>query len=284
MADCRYTVGDLDVSGDNLFAPRIANQQFVSWAWNTYRFAYDWWQDGWGYDDSVNRTKPLGRTFNAIWALTYSADKVWTEQQGPNMLEWGGRWAAGQLQDYELRARCGDKVATTYGADCALGHIVNAGDCLRYENETKQSCRSWFFLWAWICFAYAWMTSSVCKLVAAVTSWVCDVLSPKHVDLQQTAYFYGKPAVGRASTFIHECRHISGKPHDASFPAGSGYGTGGGADSSWDYNGAWRWQATWLAWYAASATSSTTALRSKARDDANVIMLGAFANSPGFTF
>lgn len=283
MADCTYTVPDLNASGDNLFTPRIANQPFVDWAWGTWRFAYNWWQDGWGFDDCTNRTKPLARTFNALWALTYSTDKVWSAGQGPNMLEWGARWAAGQIQPYELRARCGDKVATTSGG-CLAQHVERTESCDRYEQETHRSCRSWFFLFAWICHLWAKVSTWVCKAWSWLRRVVCDVFVTRHVDLQNTAYFYGKPAVGRASTFIHECRHISGKPHNASFPRGSTYGSGSGADSDWAYEGAWRWQAIWLAWYAAEATNSTAALRQRARDDANVIMLGAFATSPGFTF
>jgi hypothetical protein len=128
----------------------------------------------------------------------------------------------------------------------------------------------------------------VCILWGFVASWVCAaavaIFGSKHVDLQSPNYFYEKTVPQRASTFVHEARHISGKAHRGEFPPGSAYGSGDGADESWDCNGAWRWQAVWLAWYWAAAINSTNALRDKARSDANVIMMNAFEQSPGFVF
>ena len=87
MADCTYDVPDLTLSGDALYGPWICNQPFIDWAWTTFNFDYDWWQDGWGFDDCCNNTKPLGRTFGAIWALTYSAEtsldgRTWVQHVG----------------------------------------------------------------------------------------------------------------------------------------------------------------------------------------------------------
>ncbi len=288
MADCTYSVGDLDASGDNLFGPRICNQPFINWAWDTFNFDGAWWQDGWGYDDPCNVTKPLGRTFDAVWALTYSAKRVWTAEHGDNMLEWAGRWAAGQMSAYRLQADCGDKVATTYGAGCTEYRNSVVWDCTNWKQEGHKECRSWFFLFAWICHLVVEVFSLVCVAWGWVAGAVCaaatGIFGSKRIVLQNTAFFYDKPAVGRASTFVHEARHISGKAHRADFPAGSSYGSGSGADESWEWNGAWRWQAQWLAWYWARAENSTTALRAKARDDSNTIMRGAFAQSPGFVY
>jgi hypothetical protein len=288
MADCTYTVPDLTTNGDDLYGPRICNQPFIDWAWTTFNFDYDWWQDGWGYDDCCNNTKPLCRTFEAIWALTYSADRVWTADHGDNMLEWAGRWAAEEISNYDLRARCGDKVATTYGSGCTEYQKSVLWDCTNYERQGHKECDSWFFLFGWFCHLFVWVTHLVCVGWGYVASWVCaaadGIFGSKHIDLQNTVYFYEKTVPQRASTFVHEARHISGKAHRGKFPMGSAFGSGDGADESWDWNGAWRWQATWLAWYWAAATNSTTALRDKTRDDANVIMLGAFETSPGFVF
>jgi hypothetical protein len=232
----------------------------VDWAWTTFEFDHDWWQDGWGFDDCCNIRKPLARTFAAIWALTYSADRVWTAEHGDNMLEWAGRWAAETKSGYALRARCGDKVATTYGAGCTDYRNSVIWDCQHYEDRGHSECRSWFFLFAWICHAWFWISAKVCVLWGWVSSWVCaaadGIFGSKHIDLQNTVYFYEKAVHQRASTFVHEARHISGKAHRADFPPGSSYGSGSGADESWDWNGAWRWQATWLAWYWAAATNS----------------------------
>jgi hypothetical protein len=291
MADCTYQVPDaaaLTASGDAQYASRICNQPFIDWAWKAYRFDGDWWGDGWGYDDCCNVTKPLGRTFTAIWALTYSAERVWTADHGPNMLEWAGRWAADEMSNYDLRARCGDKNATTYGAGCTEYRHGVLWDCTHYEQSGYRDCRSWFFLFAWICYAWFWITTRICTVWGYVASWVCaaaiGIFGSKHIDLQSLGFFYSSDAPRRAGTLVHEARHISGKAHRGNFPPGSSFGSGSGADESWEWNGAFRWHATWLAWYWSAAINSTPALRAKARDDANVIMLGAFENPPGFTF
>ncbi len=52
-------------------------------------------------------------------------------------------------------------------------------------------------------------------------------------------YFYGQGVSLRAGTLVHEARHADGRGHDS-----------GNNDSSWGYNGAWRWQVCWLAWFA----------------------------------
>jgi hypothetical protein len=289
MADCTYTVPDLTTSGDALYGPRICNQPFIDWAWKTYNFDGDWWGDGWGYDDCCNNRKPLCRTFAAIWALTYSSEHVWTADHGSNMLEWAGRWVAEEMSNYDLRARCGDKVATTYGAGCTEYRNSVKWDCTQYRDEGYRKCRSWPWWASWLCYAWYWVSNIVCVAWGYVASWVCaaavGIFGSKHVDLQNTNFFYANTVPSRASTLVHESRHISGKTHRGKFPPGSTYGAGGtGADESWAWNGAWRWQAVWLAWYWAAAINSTSPLRAKARDDANVIMGGAFESPPGFTF
>jgi len=120
-----------------------------------------------------------------------------------------------------------------------------------------------------------------------VASWVCtignEIATTKRIELY-TNFFYGsqKDVPGRASTFVHECRHIGGTSHRGTFPAGSGYGAGDGADESWAYDGAWRWQAVWLWWFFVDGQRTTQALRDKAKDNANFIIQNAFTTSPGF--
>lgn len=96
-------------------------------------------------------------------------------------------------------------------------------------------------------------------------------------------FFYSKHVPGRAETLLHESRH-SAKSHNANFPAGSTFGAGkSGADSSWDYNGAWMYGALYLWWYYAQGARTTSALRQAARQRANVVIDGAFATHPGFS-
>lgn len=84
-------------------------------------------------------------------------------------------------------------------------------------------------------------------------------------------YFYGQGVSLRAGTLIHEARHADGKGHDA-----------GGNDSSWGYNGAWRWQVCWLAWFAFAGTRTSQAMKDAARQRANNIINSRFTTHPGF--
>jgi hypothetical protein len=97
-------------------------------------------------------------------------------------------------------------------------------------------------------------------------------------------FFYTKDVPGRAETLIHEARHQGGKPHNANFPAGSTFGSGNsGADSTWDYEGAWMYGALYLWWYYAAGARTTSALRQRARQRGNVVIDNAFATHPGFS-
>ena len=77
--------------------------------------------------------------------------------------------------------------------------------------------------------------------------------------------------VSSASSLVHEARHADGKGHDS-----------GNNDSSWDYNGAWRWQVAWLAWFAVDGQSTSTAMKNQARQRANNIINNNFDTHPGF--
>ena len=67
MAGCRVTVPDLNTSGDEAYGPAICNQPFIHWAWNAFDFDKGDWDDGFGWEAACDITKPLARTFNAIW-------------------------------------------------------------------------------------------------------------------------------------------------------------------------------------------------------------------------
>lgn len=85
-------------------------------------------------------------------------------------------------------------------------------------------------------------------------------------------FFYERGVPERAGTLVHESRHAGGKGHDQ-----------GNLDSSWDYNGAWRWHVCWLAWFAAKGARTSTAMRAMARQRANIILATGFVKPPGFT-
>lgn len=96
-------------------------------------------------------------------------------------------------------------------------------------------------------------------------------------------FFYNKDVPGRAETLIHEARHQGGKPHNATFPSGSVFGGGeGGADSSWDFKGAWMYGALYLWWFFADGRRTTSAMKQRARQRGNLVINNAFAQHPGF--
>lgn len=70
---------------------------------------------------------------------------------------------------------------------------------------------------------------------------------------------------------MHEARHADGKGHNR-----------GNNDSSWGYNGAWRWHVCWLSWFNATATQTSAAMRTQARQRANNIINNNFETHPGF--
>ena len=288
MADCTYSVPNKDISGDNWYGPQICNQELVDWFWDSYNFNYDYWQDGWGWDDCCNTDKPLARTFSGLMALNYSTTDPLDEDYGhDNMLYWGGRYAREMMSDYDLRALCGGKVATTFGAGCTSYRENVIWDCTEYRDNGYKACRGWHWLFAWICWGWFWVSSLVCIAWGWVSSWFCaagnEVITDKRIELYNTAYFYDQAVPERASTFVHECRHIDGKAHVATFPSWSSYGAGNdGADPNWDYQGAWTWEVAWLSWYYATAVNSTDALRVHAKDEANDYINNAFATHPGF--
>jgi hypothetical protein len=223
MATCYYTVPDKNASGDNLYGGRICYQPFIDWAWGVFEFNYDYWQDGWGYDDACNNDKPLGRTLNAIWLLAYSAEDYWNEEWSNNILHWGCRYARDQIED--LRALCGDGSA----------------------------------------------------IAAAYSGWFVD----DRVELY-LGFFYNIIVPERASTLIHEARHMGGRDHNAFFPLGSVFGEGQfGADSNWEYEGAWMYEALYLWCFYADGRRTTPALRQRAKQIAQLIIDNAFTTHPG---
>jgi hypothetical protein len=85
-------------------------------------------------------------------------------------------------------------------------------------------------------------------------------------------FFYLNGVSLRAGTLVHESRHAGGKGHDH-----------GNNDSSWEYNGAWRWQVAWLAWFVFAGQRTSDALKTVARQRANAIINTNFTTHPGFT-
>ena len=116
MTHCTYTVPDKEASGDNHYGADICRQDMIDYFWYNYGFSgnHHYWDDGFGFHDCCNTSKPLGRTFAALWCLNYSADDYMNESWNSPILNWGCRYTRNELDD--LRSRCGDgsAIATSF--------------------------------------------------------------------------------------------------------------------------------------------------------------------------
>jgi hypothetical protein len=290
MANCSYQVprtNNINATGDALYGSQICNQTFIDWAWSEFRFDNAFWQGGWGFDDCCNTTKPLARTLSAIWLLTYSADDYQNDGYDRDILHYGSRFVREQLSGYDLRAKCGDEKvnATTFGAGCTEYRETVELGCKQYRDDGYPKCRDWPWWASWICYAWIWISNILCVAWGYIASWVCAignaVATDHRVELYNPAYFYKQDVPGRAGTLVHECRHISGKAHDANFPRWSNRSPGkSGCDSSWEYGGAWMYDAVYNWWIYAAAARSTPAVRARAKANANDTILNCFATKP----
>ncbi|MFC1564246.1 hypothetical protein ACFL6G_04880 [candidate division KSB1 bacterium] len=221
MATCSYSVPDKNASGDNFYGPFICQQQYIDYFWAVYGFNgnKNYWDDGFGWHDACNTNKPLARTFNACYLLTYSADDYGNDSYDApqNILQWGRRYVRESFD--ELRSFCGDE-----------------------------------------------------DTVASFSGGTTELY---------LSFWYEYSVVERAAILLHEARHEA-KSHNATFPVDSVFGTTANADSNWDYQGAWTFEAGYLWWFYAAGSRTTSASRERARQAGNVIIDNAFATHPGF--
>jgi hypothetical protein len=93
-------------------------QNWVDYFWDAYDFDSGDWDQGFGYPNACDRTRALGRTFNAIYVLNYAdgpGGKSRSDFSG-SILHWGGNFSMREMD--ELDARCGDgtkRAYTTWG-------------------------------------------------------------------------------------------------------------------------------------------------------------------------
>lgn len=111
MASCTYTVPDKNASGDNYYGGLICWQPYIDYFWTTYGFNgnKDYWDDGFGWHDCCNTNKPLARTFNACYLLTYSAEDYADDDYSSSCLNWARRYVRENTDD--LISKCGDGTA-----------------------------------------------------------------------------------------------------------------------------------------------------------------------------
>lgn len=220
---CTYSVVDPGFTGDAHYSQQgSCLEPYGSYFWSAFDFDKENWDDGFGYDSPCDVTRPLGRTFNALYALQYSSDMPdYSSNDGyqGTILEWAGVYAAKKID--ELDARCNG------------GPGVNA--------------RTWF--------------------------WP----SPDQKTELYLNFFYQLSAPERAATIIHEARHASEKGHNS-----SDCWLGGGCDTSWAYNGAYRYHVTWAMHFVDRGINAPAPLKKRLVDRTNDILDTSFENHPGF--
>ncbi len=190
-------------------------------------------------------------------------------------------WAWGQYgfnYDYWQNGAGFDDVCNT---DKPLGRTLTGIWLLEYSAEDYFN-EDWSNnILHWGC-RYAREQISDLRALCGDGSAIARTFSDGRIELY-LGHFYDQAVTERASTLIHEARHKGGRPHNATFPVDSVYGSGDGADSEWGYEGAWMYEALYLWWFYADGRRSTSALRQLAKQTAQVMIDNAFATHPGFT-
>ena len=385
MATCTNPPFNNSTSGDSLYGPRVCDQAFINWAWEAHDFDKGDWDDGFGFDAPCDINLPLARTFNAIWALNYSAADYWndgydfSDRVPPGSVVtaiarksdqidlfvvgndggiystwwnpsdgWEGNhnwFRIGQPQhnvppgsvvtaiarnpdqiDLFVVGHNGGIYSTWWnpndgwegnhnwfriGPDWAnvpqrsvvsaiarrpdqIDLFVVGNDGGIYStwwnpNDGWEANHNWFRIGQqhsilnWAC-RYVW--TQIDELDAACGDGTAAAKTFQGIDDYTElylGYFYGEDVPSRASTLLHEARHMGGKAHDANFPPGSVFGSGNQADSSWSYQGAWMFDALYLWWFSVAGTRTTQAMRDLAKARGNLIINNAFNTHPGFT-
>ncbi len=120
QAQCISSIRDLNYDGDSWYSNLWnCEQRFVDFWWDAYGFDKGDWDGARGYDASCDATRPLARTFNALYALHYSTPagpakdgKDW----GGNILRWGATYVRNHAD--ELDGSCEKKAAYATCYNC----------------------------------------------------------------------------------------------------------------------------------------------------------------------
>ena len=100
---CTVPAHDNVADGSSFYLAGLCNQERVNHWWSVFNMASEDWDAGFGYDDPCNLDLPLGRTFAALYLLTYSAEDYArrTNDFSGNALRWAYPYTAtnaGKLQ------------------------------------------------------------------------------------------------------------------------------------------------------------------------------------------
>lgn len=72
--NCSVPAHDNDADGSSFYANDLCNQERVDHWWGVFDMRKEHWDAGFGFEDCCNLDLPLGRTFAALYLLTYSAE------------------------------------------------------------------------------------------------------------------------------------------------------------------------------------------------------------------
>lgn len=89
-------------------------QAFISYFWSAFSFDQGDWDDGWGYENACDISRPLARTFNGLYSLGYSSTgtpSCSTNQS--NITLWAMCWSASQIDELDGRCTNGTLAALT---------------------------------------------------------------------------------------------------------------------------------------------------------------------------
>jgi hypothetical protein len=103
---CTVPAHDNVADGSSVYASALCNQELVNHWWSTFNMRQSDWDSGFGYDDCCNLDLPLGRTFAALYLLSYSAEDYArnTGDYSGNALRWAYPYTATEAE--RLEALC----------------------------------------------------------------------------------------------------------------------------------------------------------------------------------
>ena len=103
---CSVPPHDNVADGTSAYASQICNQVLVDFWWSVCNMKKADWDQGFGFDDPCNIDLPLGRTFTALYLLTYSAEDYAknTGDFSGNALRWAWPYTAQNIG--KLQALC----------------------------------------------------------------------------------------------------------------------------------------------------------------------------------
>lgn len=104
--NCTVPPHDNVADGSSVYATGLCNQARVDHWWGVFDMSEGDWDSGFGFDDPCNLDLPLGRTFAALYLLTYSAEDYATNtgDYSGNALRWAYPYTANNIG--RLQALC----------------------------------------------------------------------------------------------------------------------------------------------------------------------------------